>query len=347
MRKITQIQNKSREIPAMSQSTKLEWATGRRRRQLLRAAKADGGVSSWSAVQELTIATESQLQRPKDLTRRWQAEPCISASNHETGTARAVSDDAADEAANKLPNGAESGIACKQFTLKRVTYKCSRGQCTGETFNCRVSKKHYAKHVEQTHPGLLTEAEKADGLFKCATCGFVQCTTPKAAETHEAHCRSLPRAKQDERASTIRHGKTTSTKWKPHVSTISAMDTAASANIDLTDRLSQRVIDDFFKDKPIDTPHFLVMAGKTIQGIPRCYEFKTAGRFSCKRWPRECSRTALANVNNASMTLRSTHSKGSSSNCRPKSSRPKEYRDRRRYSCASHEHWEETSATTG
>ncbi len=46
------------------------------------------------------------------------------------------------------------------------------------------------------------------------------------------------------------------------------MDTAASANIDLTDRLSQPVIDDFFKDKPIDTPHFLAMAGKTIQGIP-------------------------------------------------------------------------------
>jgi len=86
--------------------------------------------------------------------------------------------------------------------------------------------------VEQKHPGPLTEAEKADGLFKCATCGFVQYTTPKAAETHQAHCRSLPRAKQDERASTIRHGKTTATKWKPHVSTISAMDTAVSATID-------------------------------------------------------------------------------------------------------------------
>ena len=106
------------------------------------------------------------------------------------------------------------------------------------------------------------------GTDECATCGFVQYTTPKAAETHQAHCRSLPRAQQDERASTIRHGKTTATKWKPHVSAISAMDTAASANIDLTDRLSRRVIDDFFKDKPIDTPHFLAMAGKTIQDIP-------------------------------------------------------------------------------
>ncbi len=46
------------------------------------------------------------------------------------------------------------------------------------------------------------------------------------------------------------------------------MGTTVSANIDLTDRLSQRVIDDFFKDKPIDTPHLLAMAGKTIQDIP-------------------------------------------------------------------------------
>ncbi len=46
------------------------------------------------------------------------------------------------------------------------------------------------------------------------------------------------------------------------------MDTAVSANIDLTDRLSRRVIDDFFKDKPIDTLQFFVMVGTTIQGIP-------------------------------------------------------------------------------
>ena len=78
--KIPQIQNKSLRL----ESTKSEWATGRQRRQLLRAAKADGGISSWSAVRELTSATESQLQRLKDLTRRWQAEPCTSASNHET-----------------------------------------------------------------------------------------------------------------------------------------------------------------------------------------------------------------------------------------------------------------------
>ena len=96
----------------------------------------------------------------------------------------------------------------------------------------------------------------------------MQCTTPTDAETHQAHCRSLPRAKQDERASTIRHGKTTATKWKPHAGTISAVNTAASANIDLTDRLSQPVMADFFKDKPIDTLRFLVMAGKTIQDIP-------------------------------------------------------------------------------
>ncbi len=122
--------------------------------------------------------------------------------------------------------------------------------------------------MEQKHAGPLTEAEKADGLFKCAPCGFVQYTTSKAAETHQAHCRSVPRAKQDERASTIRHGKTTANKWKPHARTISAMGTAASANIDLTDRLSRRVIDDFFKDKPIDTLQFFVMACKTIQDIP-------------------------------------------------------------------------------
>jgi hypothetical protein len=53
-----------------------------------------------------------------------------------------------------------------------------------------------------------------------------------------------------------------------NVRTISAMTTAASATIDLTDRQSQRVIGDFFKDEPIDTPHFLAMAGTTIQDIP-------------------------------------------------------------------------------
>ncbi len=201
--------------------------------------------------------------------------------------------------------------------------------------------------MEQKHAGPLTEAEKADGLFKCAPCGFVQYTTSKAAETHQAHCRSVPRAKQDERASTIRHGKTTANKWKPHARTISAMGTAVSANIDLTDRLSRRVIDDFFKDKPIDTPHFLAMAGKTIQDIPGAAQHGRAILARANGGPRECSRTALASVNNACQTLRGTHSKGSSSNCRAKNSRPKEYRDRRRYSCASHEYWEETSATTG
>ena len=74
----------SKQIPAIGVERNLNGRRADQRRQLLHAAKADGGIGSWSVVRELSSATESQLQRLKDLTRRWQAEPCTSASNHET-----------------------------------------------------------------------------------------------------------------------------------------------------------------------------------------------------------------------------------------------------------------------
>ena len=157
-----------------------------------------------------------------------------------------------------------------------VTYTCDKPHCTGAHFDGRSAKKDYAKHIETTHSGKLTESESQVGLLQCPHCGKVTYTGEKAAKKHETGCGALPPEVQAKRRREVEKSHQTRAAaagtrrmWQPH----SSKKKYARRDVDLNDSMtdSDGQIDAFFGPLDLNAPNdgFTGNSGRTLRKIPK------------------------------------------------------------------------------